>query len=196
KSVLVYTLKCILKMLHPFMPFVTEEIYTKLPNSERSIMLSKYPEYDSSLVFKESKNIDDLILLITKIRNFKQENHLKNIYLKYDNKFLSDNDDVLTKLLKLENTNNYQGMDEIDINFKDSTVKVYYDNSANKTAEIENLYRDKERLESSILRREKLLSNENYVSKAPKNIVDTEKSNLEKEKQELETVLTKLENID
>ena len=84
KSVLVYTLKCILKMLHPFMPFVTEEIYTKLPETEKSIMLAKYPEYDKSLVFSEAKHIDSLIECITKIRNFKQQNSIKTIYLKYD----------------------------------------------------------------------------------------------------------------
>lgn len=192
KSVLVYTLKCILKMLHPFMPFVTEEIYTKLPSSEKSIMISKYPKYDNSFVFKESKYVDSLIEFITKVRNFKQENNLKTIYLKYDNKFLSDNDNIINKLLKPEITNNYQGLDVIDINFENSLVKVYYDNSSNKTAELEKLYKDKERLEVSINRREKLLSNENYINKAPKDIVESEKENLNKEKMELETILSKL----
>ena len=69
---------------------------------------------------------------------------------------------------------------------------LYYDNSLNKTAEIEGLYKEKERLEASISRREKLLANVNYVNKAPKNIVETERQTLEKEKQELEVITKKL----
>ena len=192
KSVLVYTLKAILKMLHPFMPFVTEEIYTKLPNTEKSIMLSKYPEVNKEYIFKDAKNIDDLIELITKIRNFKQENNLKTIYIKHENKFLEDSSNIIDKLLKPEVSNNLQGLDKLDINFQDDIVTIFYDNSANKQAELENLYREKERLESSIKRRETLLSNENYVNKAPKHIVDEERNNLNKEKQDLETIINKL----
>ena len=69
-----------------------------------------------------------------------------------------------------------------------------YDNSDNKAAEIEKLYIEKENLEKSIQRRTKLLENQNYVNKAPQNIVEEERKNLEKEKQELEIIKTKLEN--
>ena len=53
KSVLLYTLECILKMLHPFMPYVTEEIYMMIPNHMESIMISDYPVYNKDFVFKE-----------------------------------------------------------------------------------------------------------------------------------------------
>ena len=191
KSVLVYTLKAILKMLHPFMPFVTEEIYTKLTD-EPTIMKASYPEYDKKLVFSEDKNMDSIIDLITKIRRIKLENNVKEIYLDYESKILEENKDILDKLTKADYTNNYNGLDSITINFEDSLVYLYYDGSANKTQELENLYKEKERLENSILRREKLLANENYVNKAPKNIVDNEKETLEKEKKELEIILNKL----
>ena len=71
-------------------------------------------------------------------------------------------------------------------------VVLYYDNFINKTAEIETLYKEKEKLENSISRREKLLANQNYVNKAPKNIVETERQTLEKEKQELDIIIQKL----
>ena len=71
-------------------------------------------------------------------------------------------------------------------------VTLYYDNSLNKTAEIENLYKEKDRLEMSINRREKLLANQNYINKAPKNIVENERETLKKEKQELDIILDKL----
>ncbi|MBR2587961.1 MAG: class I tRNA ligase family protein, partial [Bacilli bacterium] len=191
KSVLIYTLKSILKMLHPFMPFVTEEIYTKI-SDEPTIMKSKYPEYDKKLVFNESKHMDNIIELITKIRRAKLENNIKQLYLDYNNKILEENKDILDKLTKAEYTNNYNGLDSIKINFEEDTVIIYYDGSINKTLELENLYKEKERLEISIQRREKLLSNENYVNKAPKEIVENEKTTLEKEKKELEIINEKL----
>ena len=194
KSVLVYTLKAILKMMHPFMPFVTEEIYTKLTD-EATIMKANYPEYDKKLVFSEAKNMDSIIDLITKIRRVKLENNVKEIYLDYESKILDENKDILDRLTKALYTNNYNGLDSITINFEDSLVYLYYDGSANKTMEIENLYKEKERLENSILRREKLLSNENYVNKAPKNVVNAERENLEKEKKELELILEKVNKM-
>ena len=73
KTMLTKTLKAILKMLHPFMPYVTEEIYTKL-KAEKSIMLSRYPEYNPKEIFEEAKNMDNIIDLIKKIRKAKLEN--------------------------------------------------------------------------------------------------------------------------
>ena len=191
KSVLIYVLKNILKMLHPFMPFVTEEIYTKITD-EATIMKSKYPKYDKKLVFDDAKNMDNIIELITKIRRIKLEKNVKQVYLEYDNKILEENKNILDKLTKALYTNNYNGMDSVKINFDNTIVTVYYDGSLNDMLELENLYKEKERLESSIQRREKLLANENYVNKAPKDIVENERITLEKEKKEFEIIKEKL----
>ena len=191
KTVLVKVLKDILKMLHPFMPFVTEEIYTKI-SAEATIMKSKYPEYDKKYVFEEANDMDSIIELITKVRKLKLENNIKELYLKYDNDVLNKNKDIIDKLLKVKYIDNYANLDSFEINFNGESIYLYYDGSANKETEIEGLQKEKERLEASIIRREKLLSNENYVNKAPKNIVDTEKANLEKEKQDLEIIINKL----
>ncbi len=191
KTVLVKVLKDILKMLHPFMPFVTEEIYTKI-SAEATIMKSKYPEYDKKCVFEEANDMDNIIELITKVRKLKLENNIKELYLKYDSDILNKNKDIIDKLLKVKYIDNYANLDSFEINFNGESIYLYYDGSANKEAEIDGLQKEKERLEASIIRREKLLSNENYVNKAPKNIVDTEKANLEKEKQELEIIINKL----
>ena len=192
KTVLLKTLKAILKMLHPFMPYVTEEIYTKLPNTEESIMLSEYPEYNHKEIFSEYKNMDNIIDLIKKIRKSKLENNIKENYIEFNHPILKENKNILNKLLKNKELENHQSLENITFNFMGEKVNLYYDNSANKTAEIENLYKEKEKLESSINRREKLLANQNYVNKAPKNIVETEKQTLEKEKQELSIIIQKL----
>ncbi len=192
KTILVKVLKSILKMLHPFMPYVTEEIYTKLPNTEESIMLSTYPEYNEKEVFSECKDMDNIIELIKKIRKAKLENNIKENHIEFTNKILIENKNILDKLLKNKFLENYKTLENLTFNFMGENVFLYYDNSLNKTAEIESLYKEKERLENSILRREKLLSNENYVSKAPQKIVENERQTLEKEKQELEIINQKL----
>ncbi len=192
KTVLVHVLKSILIMMHPFMPYVTEEIYTKLPNTEESIMLSKYPEYNQKEIFKESSDLEEIIDLIKKIRKARLENNIKENYIEYKNEVLINNKEIIDKMTKNVNINNYKSLDTLKFNFKGEIVTLYYDNSSNETAEIERLYKEKERLENSILRREKLLNNENYVNKAPKEIVETERKMLEKEKQELEIIIQKL----
>ena len=192
KTVLVKTLKAILKMLHPFMPYVTEEIYTKLPNTEQSIMLSTYPEYNQDEIYEEYKDMENIINLIKKIRKAKLENNIKDNYIYFTNKTLKNNEKIINQLLKNKEIDNYQTLDTIDFSFMGDIVTLYYDASLNKTAEIEKLYKEKDRLEMSINRREKLLSNQNYVSKAPKNIVENERETLEKEKQELEIINQKL----
>ena len=192
KTVLVKTLKAILKMLHPFMPYVTEEIYTKLPNTEESIMLSKYPEYNEKEVFSECKDMDNIIELVKKVRKAKLENNIKENHIEFTNKILKDNKAILDKLLKNKAIDDYKSLDTLTFNFMGDTVTLYYDNSLNKTAEIENLYKEKDRLEASIIRREKLLANENYVNKAPSQIVKNERETLKKEKEELDIINQKL----
>ena len=94
-------------------------------------------------------------------------------------------------MLKLKD-GDYQELSFETVSFMKNEVKVYYDNLIDETKEIEALYREKEKLTSSIERRKKLLANENYVSKAPQNIVDNERKQLEKEENELKVILEKL----
>ena len=192
RTVLVKILKTILKMLHPFMPYVTEEIYTKLPNTEESIMLSTYPEYDEKEMFSECKDMEEIIELIKKIRKAKLENNIKENHIEFKHEILINNQNIIDKLLKNKTIENHETLETISFNFMGDQVTLYYDNSVNKTAEIENLYKEKDRLELSINRREKLLANQNYVNKAPKNIVENERKTLKKEKQELDIILDKL----
>lgn len=192
KSVLLYNLECILKMLHPFMPYVTEEIYMMLPKHDESIMISKYPSYNKEQVF--DVNFELIIDLIVKIRKIKLENNLgKDFIVSYNSKLIKENVDIIRKLIKNEKIlENYQSdLSKIEIPFEDSIVTIYYDGTLSES-EIEKLKKDALNLTNSIKRRENLLNNENYVNKAPKEIVENEKKSLEKEKKELEVISLKL----
>ena len=194
KTVLTEVLKAILKMLHPFMPFVTEEIYTKLPNTEESIMLSKYPVYNKDYEFKDFSDMEDIIELIKLIRKLKKDKGVKDIVIKHQSKILEDNIYIINSLLKPKEMDT-SILECMNYTFTDSVVSIYYDNSISKAAEEDKLYQDKQILENSVARRKKLLSNENYVNKAPKEIVDKDREALEKEENLLRDILKKLEEL-
>jgi len=195
KSALLKVLTAIIKMLHPFMPYVTEEIYQMLPIKEsESIMISKYPEYEKEYVFtKEEKEIDNILEFVTLFRNKKLELNIGSEYQVINNIKNNDNIDLILNLLKIkdklietttENT--------VTVEYNNLSLEIVYDNTKNLEQERENLLKEKERLENSISRREKLLSNINYVNKAPQNIVEEERNNLQKEKEQLELIISKL----
>ena len=186
KSVL-YTVLCgILKMLHPFMPFVTEEIYQMLPFKDaESIMISEYPKYDKKLVFKDAaKEVDLIIEYIATFRNKKAESGISS-----DFEVVTDiNNGLILKMLKLTDkiveTSNLTGT--LEVTLDKYKLIIYYDDSKQKGEELENLTKEKESLEASIARRSKLLSNENYVAKAPEKIVNQERESLAKEEEKLQ----------
>ena len=193
KTVLLIVLTNILKLLHPFMPYVTEEIYLMLPIRDESIMISEYPKFNKEYVFMED-TLDLLIELIKKIRKIKLENNLGKDYLIVtNNKLIMDNRILISKILKNENIlTSYEGVfTRIDISFNNDLVSIYYDGSLS-LEEKERLLKEKERLINSIARREKLLANSGYINKAPKEIVENEKSSLIKEQKELAIIVDKL----
>ncbi len=196
KSVLIYILTDIVKLIHPFMPYVTEEIYSMLPVKESdSIMVSSYPKSDKKMIFKDIK-LDEIIELIVKIRRIKLENKVGKdfILVHNNNEVILENIDLIARMTKCENiidTCINSNLSKIDINFMNEVLSIYYDGTMSED-EIQNLLKEKERLVASIERRTKLLSNVNYISKAPANIVENDKLALAKEEQELKLILEKL----
>lgn len=192
KTVLLYVLESIIKMLHPFMPYVTEEIYLKLPTHELSIVTSCYPTINKE--FNYNTNIDEVLEDITKIRNLKAESNLKKDCLF---KYTCDNEykDIYVNSLKL--TEEYLFNKDIkefnEINYKSKYIDIsFYTSNKLAEEEINRLNKEKETLTTNIERREKLLSNSGYVNNAPKEIVEKERKTLEEEKNSLKIIEEKL----
>ena len=190
KSTLCFVLTGILKMLHPFMPFVTEEIYQMLPvKDNESIMISDYPVYDKKLIFaEEEKAVDDQIEFIKNFRNVKAENNItKDMKVMFDT---TDDNDLIVKMLKLEDhlVKEPLGIKAYKVFSTRVKAQIFFEKietEADKAIKATQI----KALEDSIARREKLLSNENYVKKAPEKIVEMDRQKLEEEKKKLEELL-------
>lgn len=200
KSVLLFVLKNILKLLHPFMPYVTEEIYLKLPNHDESIMISNYPKYKDQYKFvKESNNTNNIIEMISKIRMIKNENLINKDFiivnrLNDDYKHLIDNNvNLFEKMLKCKlNSDINNDMQSIIITFSFGELVIFWE-SVEEVIDYEQLEDEQKKLIKSIERREKLLSNEGYINKAPISIVDEERKKKEEEKARLIVINDKLQ---
>ena len=189
KSTLYYVLTGILKMLHPFMPFVTEEIYQNLPFKEcESIMVSDYPKYDKELVFEDDyNNMEKIIEFIRKFRNVIGENKIpKTAKVRINN---NNNYDLICKVLKLKDRiiTDKLNMTSYDVSVYDYSMTIYFEKEEN----MELINKEIELLKSNIERRNKLLSNTSYVNKAPEKLVNEERTKLELEKNKLEELLKK-----
>ena len=178
KSVLLNILTGIIKMLHPFIPFVTEEIYQNLPFKEsKSIMESSYPVYNKKEVY-DILETTEILNDITSLRNFKAENNIINsdavkIEYLFDEKLYDG-------LIKFKNK-----VDNIEDSIKyESKYAILYFEVKNKVSE-EDIQKEIEELEKSINKRKNLLSNENFVKRAPENIVANEKQKLVEEEEKL-----------
>lgn len=178
KSVLLNILTGIIKMLHPFIPFVTEEIYQNLPFKEsKSIMESSYPVYNKKEVY-DILETTEILNDITSLRNFKAENNIINsdavkIEYLFDEKLYDG-------LIKFKNK-----VDNIEDSIKyESKYAILYFEVKNKVSD-EDIQKEIEELEKSINKRKNLLSNENFVKRAPENIVANEKQKLIEEEEKL-----------
>ena len=185
KSTLLYVLTSIVKMMHPFMPFVTEELYSNINKDNVLLVNTTYPEYNKKLVFKkETEEIDNMLEYVTLFRNKKVENKISSEFEIID----YNNNELLNNMLKLNDKivekNSYN--DKLTIELYNYKLDIYYDNSSNNEEETKRREEEIIKLEASILRRKKLLSNENYVNKAPEAIVSKEREDLEKEIKKLE----------
>ena len=187
QSILCYAISAILKMLHPFMPYVTDEIYSMLPiRDAENIMISSYPLVNEEFNFdSEEKETEEMIGFIAAFRNVKQENAISKdakVMVNFDNS-------LINKMLKLDGNlvSEKLSIKEYKVSYGKLEAIIYYEK---EVTEEDILAKEKqiESLKASILKREKLLSNAGFVSKAPEQLVNDEKVKLEEEKKLLSTL--------
>ena len=200
-------LKASLKLLHPFMPFVTEEIYSKLYEIDESIMISNYSDYSDEFIFEEDEMfIETIKNIITEIRNVRANMNVhpskksKLIFVSKEYRDYIENSDFLEKLGFANSIEIREEKGEIPDNaiaILNKGIEVYipFEELVDIKEEIERLEGEKKKLEAEVLRGEKMLSNPGFVSKAPEAKINEEKTKLANYKEKLEQVITRLNNL-
>ena len=203
-------LKKALKLLHPFMPFVSEEIYSKLIPEEESLMMSQWPEYDESWNFPVAENIAEHYKeIIRGIRNVRAEMNVPNsrkatAFVVCDDQqlcsgleFLRNSAKNMASVNDLIIQHDKAGIpeDAVSIVIPDATVYVPLEELIDFDQEIERLEKEETRLTKEIARAEGMLNNEKFVSKAPEAKVQEERDKLETYRQMMEQVQERLEGL-
>ena len=199
-----------LKLLHPFMPFITEEIYSALVPEEESLMMSSWPKYTEELCFPADENVMEHVKAVTRgIRNMRSEMDVPNsrktkVYMicgdaaicegiesfKESVKPLMMANDIIIRPTK-------EGVDDnaVSIVVPDAVVYLPLDELVDLEQERERLTKEEERLNKEIRRAEGMLSNEKFVSKAPAAKVQEERDKLEKYTQMLAQVKERMAGL-
>ena len=197
-----------LKLLHPFMPFVTSEIYDKLVHEEKeALMISKWPEVKNEKAFEVEENVvEKLKKLIVEIRNVRTKMNVhpskKSKLLVIENSMEKEIKEAENFLLKLGFGNevviakeNEVPTNSISIVVDDLKVFIPFGELVDIAEEITRLEGEKKKLEAEVLRGEKMLANPGFVSKAPEKKINEEKEKLANYKQMLEAVEKQLESL-
>ncbi len=197
-----------LKLLHPFMPFVTSKIYDNLVKyDDKELMVSSWPEKENIDYGKEEETVEKIKDLIVEVRNVRATKNIhpskksKLIFVteKYE-KEIKELEDILLKLAfgsSLEVKDNSKDIPEDSINIMVEGIELYMplEGLIDKEEEKKRLEEEKKRLEGEVARCEKMLSNPGFVNKAPKAKVEEEQEKLKNYKEMLEKVLEKLVTV-
>lgn len=197
-----------LKLLHPIMPFITEEIYTKLYNNDESIMISSWPQYSEEFNFaKEEKQIEKIKQIIIGIRNIRTNMNVhpaKKSTLIFitenDEEMIIDSQEFIKKLgfadkIIVQGNKNNIPQNAMSVLSEELEVYLPFDELVDIEEEKKRLQGEKQKLEAEVERASKMLSNPGFVNKAPENKIKEEKEKLERYKQMLENVEERLSKL-
>ena len=190
KAVLVYVMSNTLKLLHPFMPFITEEIWQTLPHDGESIMISEWPEFSDSLVFAtEEAEMDRIMTAIKAIRNRRSEMNVAPskkakvfIDTQYRDTFLNASDFIirLASASEVELVSDYHDDGAVTIITEDAKIFIPMDELVDFKAELERLTKEKAAVQKDIDFIGNKLNNPNFVEKAPAALVDEQRDKMAK----------------
>jgi len=209
-----WTLKTVLinalKMLHPFMPYITEELFQHIQDEEESIMISDWPVYKEEWNYKENEEeIDTIKEAVRNIRNIRAEMNVapsKKVQVfvvsdKEEVRAIFEHSKVFFKTLGHASEVTVQadkagiGEDAVSVVTSNATIYMPLAELVDIEKEVERLTKEKEKMLKEIERVEKKLANQGFVSKAPQKVIDEEKAKEEKYKATLAQVEERLAQL-
>ena len=208
--VLNHVLGTAMKLLHPYMPFVTEEIYRHLINDDDSIMISAWPVYDSSMEFAEDEKDMELVMdAIKAVRNIKAEMNVppaKKIKLIFvagesESRILKDGTKFIERLagaseILIQADKAGVPDDAVTAVVPGAEIYIPLEDLVDIAKELERLAKEKENLEKELERVNGKLSNEGFVSKAPAKVVEEERAKKAKYSEMYEKVLARIASLE
>ncbi|MDD6225964.1 MAG: valine--tRNA ligase [bacterium] len=205
RQVLVWVLDRTLRLLHPFMPFITEEIWQTIPHQGETIMLAKYPEYDSKLDFPRAvSQMEKIMEAIKAIRNRRQEMNVPpskkaRVYIATEFKDTFKQGEKF--ICKLASASEVELGDSFDIDgavtIVTGSAKIYIpmDELVDKKAELERLNKELAQVEKRLAQSEGKLNNQGFVSKAPAQVIEKVKGQAEKEREKIALIKAAIEAL-
>ena len=199
-----------LKMLHPYMPFITEEIFCTLCPEEETIMLAPWPEYTEEWNFaKEEADVETIKVLVKGIRNIRSEMNVppsrkaKYFIVSPDAdlcELFASHKDIYSQLISASEIDvqaDKAGIpeDAVSVVIPNAVVYIPLEELIDMAKERERLEKEKAKLAKELARSNGMLNNEKFLSKAPQAKVDEEKAKLEKYKQMMEDVENRLAQL-
>ncbi len=203
-NVMIYVLEANLKLLHPIMPFITEEIYQHLPNKDKALIVSQWPKAKTEFEFKDTflelEFVKEVIRSIRVIRGeMNVPNKMRTNTLYYTNDEFSKNaiERNSKQIVELGYSDSIQFVNKSEINPEDfvtlvtGKVEIFLpmEELLDKEKELERLNKEKDKVLSEISRVDSKLSNQGFISKAPEKLVN-------EEKEKRETYLVQLKNLE
>ncbi len=207
QKVISYVFSRTLQLLHPFLPFITEEIWQALPHNGDSIMISDYPTFDPALQFaKEADQMEELIDAIRAIRNRRSEMNVPpskkahlTIVTERDDTYNEQTAPFFCRLASASDVTVCSACDPqenaVQIVTTGATVYIPLAEMIDLAQEKQRLQKEAEKTQGEIDRLEKKLSNEGFVAKAPANVVEAERIKLGKYKETLIGIQNALKNL-
>ncbi len=204
RRVLVWTMSSTLKLLHPFMPYITEEIWQTLPHDGEALIVAKWPEYDEALSFpQEAKDLENVMALIRAIRTRRNEMNVppsKKAHIYIDTAHPAPYEEASEFIARLA----YGSKVEIGTGFDvqgavtavtdDAKALLPMDDLVDKAAETARLNKELANAQKQLDTVKAKLANEKFTSKAPQNVIDGVKANGEKLEAKIKLILETLES--
>ncbi|WP_054251989.1 valine--tRNA ligase [Neofamilia massiliensis] len=209
-NVLMYLLDKILKLLHPIMPFITEEIYQHLPVKDEALIIASWPKYQEAFEFKETYDeIEFTKEIIKSIRNIRAEMNLPNkkktnmLYYTEDKFEKAAIENNSQQILTLANCQTVKFEDKANIDPDEHSVLLVgkaevflpLKELIDREKEIERLTKEKEKAISEIERVNSKLANQGFVSKAPEKLINEERAKKETYETMLKNINLQLEKL-
>ena len=206
KAVLVYVLTDILKLLHPFMPFITEEIYQAIPHDTESIMISKWPEYDPTLSFAdEEAQMEKIMDAIRAIRNRRAEMNIppskkSKVYVEtaFADVFAVGSEFIkrLAYASDVEIADAFGDLgNTVTIVTNDAKIYIPLGDLVDFEAEAKRLQKELAAAEEKLAFINKKLDNPGFVNKAPEKVVQQNRDEAAKLTEKIANLRSSLENL-